>query len=65
MLVLARRVGEELVIDGHVRVRVVSVQGNKVRLGVEAPDGVPVDRAEVHERRQAFAEWEAALGGCL
>jgi carbon storage regulator len=51
MLVLSRRVGEEIVIDGSIRVVIVAVQGNKVRIGVEAPPNVPVDRLEIHERR--------------
>jgi carbon storage regulator len=51
VLVLSRRVGEEIVIDGSIRVVIVAVQGNKVRLGVEAPPNVPVDRQEIHDRR--------------
>jgi carbon storage regulator len=51
MLVLSRRVGEEIVIDGSIRVVIVAVQGNKVRIGVQAPADVPVDRLEIHARR--------------
>lgn len=51
MLVLTRRVGEEIVIDGNIRITVVLVQGDKIRLGVTAPPYVRVDRQEVHERR--------------
>jgi carbon storage regulator len=51
MLVLARRVGEEIVIDGRIRIRVTEVQGNRVRLGITTPEKVRVDRAEVHECR--------------
>jgi carbon storage regulator len=51
MLVLSRRVGEEIVIDECVRVVVVAVQGDRVRLGINAPPAVRVDRHEVHERR--------------
>jgi carbon storage regulator len=51
MLVLTRRIGEEIVIDGNIRVTVVAVHGNKVRLGVTAPDSVRVDRQEVSSRR--------------
>jgi carbon storage regulator len=51
MLVLMRRVGESIVIDGGIRVTVVSVQGERVRIGIEAPPDVRVDRQEVHERR--------------
>jgi carbon storage regulator len=56
MLVLCRRIGETIVINGNIQVKVLSVQGNKVRLGVVAPEDVSVDREEVHERRNTFAE---------
>jgi carbon storage regulator len=55
MLVLTRNVGEKIVIDGNISVTVVAVKGNKVRLGIDAPDHVRVDRQEVHERRAEFA----------
>lgn len=55
MLVLSRRLGEEIVIGGDILVKVVAVNGDKVRLGITAPTEVPVDRREVHERRAAFA----------
>ncbi len=55
MLVLTRREGEEIVIDGHIRIRVAGVQGNRVRLGIMAPEHVRVDRAEIHESRGAPA----------
>ncbi len=56
MLVLTRNVGETIVIDGGIRVTVVSIQGGKVRLGVDAPDDVRVDREEVHKRRVEFTD---------
>jgi carbon storage regulator len=55
MLVLSRRVGEEIIIDDKIRVTVVAVKGDRVRLGVVAPRDVTVDRSEVHERRMQFA----------
>ena len=63
MLVLTRRSGEEIVIDGDIRVIVVAVKGDKVRLGITAPPSVSVDRSEVHERRGEFAyecDWSPA-----
>jgi len=54
MLVLTRRVGEEIVIDGAIRVTVVGAQGDRVRIGVSAPDHIRVDRREIHERRAGF-----------
>lgn len=61
MLVLTRRVGETIVIDGCIRVTVVSVKGDKVRIGVEAPDHIRVDREEVHARREEYTEHDAPL----
>jgi carbon storage regulator len=51
MLVLSRRLGEEIVIGGNIRVMVTEVRGDRVRLGISAPEGIRVDRSEVKERR--------------
>ena len=56
MLVLTRRPGEEIVIDGRIRFTVVSVKGDRIRIGIEAPPSVVVDRQEIHERRQRSAD---------
>lgn len=55
MLVLTRKVGEEIVIDGHIRVTVVALKGGRVRIGVTAPPEVRVDREEVHRLVSEFA----------
>ena len=55
MLVLTRRIGETVVIEGGVEVTVVAIQGDKIRLGFTAPDYVRIDRQEVHERRGEFS----------
>jgi carbon storage regulator len=47
MLVLTRRVGEEIVIAGDIHVTVLAVRGQKVRLGITAPLSVPVARLEL------------------
>jgi carbon storage regulator len=66
MLVLSRRIGEEIIINDNIRVTVVAVKGDRVRLGIVAPREVTVDRSEVHERRLQFApvgaEADAAIG---
>jgi carbon storage regulator len=59
MLILTRRVGEELVIGDDVTVAVLGTKGNQVRIGVNAPDDVSVHRQEVYERIQR----EKAAGG--
>ncbi len=47
MLVLARREGESVVIDDEIVVTVLEIRGSQVRLGIEAPKGVPVWRKEL------------------
>ena len=62
MLVLSRRIGEEIIINENVRVTVVAVKGDRVRLGIVAPRDVNVDRSEIHERRMQFAAVPAMFG---
>jgi carbon storage regulator len=50
MLVLSRKENERLVIDGNIIVTVVRVAGGKVRLGIEAPPEIHVQREEVRSR---------------
>ncbi len=47
MLVLSRRLNEELCIDGTIRVVVLAIQGNRVRLGISAPEDVSIRRSEI------------------
>jgi carbon storage regulator len=61
MLVLTRCIGEEIVIGDDIHVKVVAVKGDKVRLGIAAPDNVRIDRLEVHQRRQEFSDAPKAL----
>jgi carbon storage regulator len=61
MLVLSRKIGESVVIDGRIVVTVVRVDGEAVRLGIQAPQDVPVHRQEVYEEirrnnRQALTQ---------
>ena len=53
MLVLSRRNGEAVQIGPDIRIRVVSVSGNRVRLSIEAPPEVGVHREEVYRRIEA------------
>ncbi len=51
MLVLTRRPGEEIIIAGDIRVTVLGINQGNVRLGIQAPPDVRVDREEVHVKR--------------
>jgi len=50
MLVLSRKLNESIVIDGHIRITVVGLRGNHVRIGIEAPNSVRVMREELYDR---------------
>lgn len=51
MLVLTRKPGEQIIIGNTIRVTVVSVGHGRVKIGVEAPPNVSIDRQEVHDRK--------------
>lgn len=50
MLILTRRVGETVMIGDDVKVTVLGVKGNQVRIGVDAPKDVAVHREEIYDR---------------
>lgn len=56
MLVLSREKNEGIRIGCDVRIVVVEIRGDKVRLGVEAPKEVPVHRDEVYEAIERYGE---------
>ena len=49
MLILSRKPGESIVIDGRIIVKIIRLDGDIVKLGIEAPREVPVHRQEVYE----------------
>ncbi|MCC7336822.1 MAG: carbon storage regulator [Pirellulaceae bacterium] len=51
MLVLSRKVGEKLVIDGNITVEVVRIQGNRITLGLVAPADVKILRGELNQKQ--------------
>ncbi len=52
MLVLSRKLGEKVVIGENVTLTVVKIDGDKVRLGIEAPRDVPIVRTELLKQQQ-------------
>lgn len=52
MLILSRKPGETVVIDGRIRVRVIRVEGDVVKIGIEAPSDVSIHRQEIYDEIQ-------------
>ena len=52
MLILSRKINESIVIDGRIVVKIIRVDGDQIKLGIQAPSDVPVHRQEVYEEIQ-------------
>lgn len=52
MLILTRKPDETLVINQSIRVHVIGVNGNQVRIGIEAPKEIEIDREEIFLAKQ-------------
>lgn len=68
MLILTRKIGEAIVIDGNIKIKLLEVSGNQIKLGVEAPSQVAVHREEIFlrilaENRRAAEEAPGDLTG--
>jgi carbon storage regulator len=62
MLVLTRKIGEEIIIGDNIRLAVLAIRGNQVRLGLAAPVNVSIRREELcQEAAGAGAECSAVI----
>ena len=61
MLVLSRKVDEEIIIAGEIRVKVLRISGNKVQLGIIADKSIRIERSEIRNEADYFelaaSEW--------
>jgi carbon storage regulator len=60
MLVLTRKIGEEIIIGGCIRVKVADVRGSRVRIAIEAPRDLSVQRSEIADLLRAEGLLESA-----
>ena len=66
MLVLSRQKDESIMIGDDVKITIVDVRGDKVRLGITAPKHIPVHRREIYDaiqREKAQKDGEVSTGG--
>ena len=59
MLILTRRVDERIFIGDNITLCVLDIEGNRVRLGLEAPKDIAILREEIHQRYAAEASNDA------
>jgi carbon storage regulator len=63
MLILSRKLNESIVIDGRIVVKVLRIEKESVKLGIQAPPEVPVHREEIHDAIQKGKEKPRNNGG--
>ena len=60
MLVLTRKIGEQIVIGDNIKIKIVEIKGRQVRIGIEAPRSVEVNREEIYRQKNGI-ESEAEM----
>ncbi|MGD9153843.1 MAG: carbon storage regulator CsrA [Gammaproteobacteria bacterium] len=58
MLILSRRINESIIINDDVKIKILDVQKNQVRIGIDAPSDIPVNRKEIWLRIQDYQNKE-------
>jgi len=53
MLVLSRKIGESIIVGDNIEISIVDIQGDNIRIGIDAPKSIKIFRKEVYEDIQA------------
>ena len=62
MLILSRKAGESIQIDGQSKITIVTVSGNRVKVGIEAPEEVQILRSELRDSRENTEDSDVEFG---
>jgi carbon storage regulator len=60
MLILSRKINESIIIDGRIVVKVLRIEKDTVKIGIQAPSELPVHREEIHAAIQKSKQSSAA-----
>lgn len=61
MLILSRKVGETLLINDNIEIKIIEVNGDKVKIGIDAPKNVKVLRKELRQTMESNKASAAAM----
>jgi carbon storage regulator len=62
MLVLSRKAGESIHIGRQIKVTIVTINGNRVKVGIDAPEEVPIVRSELQDTQERSEDCLAEIG---
>ena len=63
MLALTRKEQESIVINGDIEITILSIQGDQVKIGINAPKNIPIHRKEIYLQIQEENKVAASSGG--
>jgi carbon storage regulator len=55
MLILTRKINEEIIINSEIRIKILSISENQIKLGITAPEDMEILRGEIYERVKHIA----------
>jgi carbon storage regulator len=55
MLILTRKVNEEIIINSEIRIKILSISENQIKIGISAPENMEILRGEIFERVKQIA----------
>ncbi len=61
MLILSRKIGEALLVNNDIQIKIIEVTGDKVKIGIDAPKNIKILRKELRQTMDSNKESSAAM----